>query len=65
MLDTEVPERIADVLQIESYSAIQQPRPHSAPVSKKMPVGPLTGLMAVGTAEGFLRETLRMPRNGR
>src|SRR5258707_7476530 len=50
----EAPNRITDVLKIESHSALQQARPHSAPVSKAMPIRPLTGLMAVGTAEGFL-----------
>jgi hypothetical protein len=49
----DVRERIADVLQIESYASFEQIWPDTAPVSQKMAVRTLTRLMTVRTAKRF------------
>ena len=58
LLALDVPQRIAYVLKIESHTSLEQPRPLAAPRSEKMPVQPLTRLMAVRTTERFLLQNL-------
>src|ERR1700730_3804748 len=58
LLALEVPERIADVLKIESHGTLQQVRPLAAPISEEMSMRALTYLVAVRTAERFLVQNL-------
>jgi hypothetical protein len=58
----EVPERIADVLQIESHSAIKEARPLATPLTQQVPVRTLAGFVAVWSAERFLLLTLGVER---
>ncbi len=62
LLTLDVPQRIAYVLQIEAHAALKQTRSLAAPVSEEMPVRALTRLVAVGTTERFLLQSLRTNR---
>jgi hypothetical protein len=48
-----VPERITDVLEVESHTAFEQPGTFAIPVSKEMSVVALTRLIAVRAAKRF------------
>ena len=53
LLTVDVPERVADVLEVEPYTAFQQAGALATPVSEEMSVGTLTGLMTVRAAKRF------------
>ena len=53
LLTVDVPERVADVLEVEPYTALQQAGALATPVSEEMSVGTLTGLMTVRATKSF------------
>src|SRR6267143_1984454 len=65
LLALDVPERVADVLQIESDATLEQTRPRPAPVAQEVPVRALAGLVAVWTAERFLLRRLGKSRRSK
>jgi hypothetical protein len=50
----EVPQGIADVLQIKSHAALKQAGPLATPIPQEMSVWTLAGLVAVWSAERFI-----------
>jgi hypothetical protein len=55
-----VPERVADVLEVESHTAFKQAGPLATPITQEMSVEALTGLMTVRAAQSFLLCSLGM-----
>jgi hypothetical protein len=58
LLTFEIPERIADILEIEPHTALHKAGSLPAPLSKEMSVRSLAGLSAIGAAQGFSRAGL-------
>jgi len=63
LLTLDVPERIADVLEVEPYTAFQQAGPLATPVSEELSVGALTGLMTVRATKRFSQSSLGVSAN--
>jgi hypothetical protein len=53
LLALEIPQRIADVLEIECDTSFLKARPHPAPISEQMAVRALPRLMVVRAAKRF------------
>ena len=57
-----VPERITQILEIESDATLKQARPQAAPIAEEMPMRALSSLMNIGPTERLLGQ-LRLRGN--
>jgi hypothetical protein len=58
LLTLNIPERIADVLEVEPHTSLEQARPLAAPVSEEMPMRALTRLVAVRATKRLSQTSL-------
>src|SRR6202166_5384258 len=60
LLTLNVPERVADVLEVEPHTTFEQAGPLATPVAQEMPVRALACLMTVRAAKRFPYACLRI-----
>ena len=63
LLTLNVPERVADVLEVEPHTAFEQAGPLATPSSKEMTLGALACLVAVRATKSFSESSLSVSVN--